>query len=213
MIRLILVRHGETLWTAQRRYQGQTDVPLSDMGRRQAEALGRFFIGQSVDRLYSSDLQRAVHTAEPVSRALGIPVTQDRRLRETFFGEWEGRTYNEIEARWPRDLAVWYDDPVAHTPPGGERLALLKERVAAFVDDMRRQHKGETVVTVAHGGVIRAILLHELGLPSPVFWRIAVDAGSLSELRLFEDDRAMITLLNDCHALNGALYGAREDGN
>lgn len=209
MIRLILVRHGETPWTRLRRYQGQTDVPLSARGQRQAAALGRFFSGQSIDALYSSDMQRAVQTAEPVSRALGLAITQDRRLRETAFGEWEGLTYIEMEEMWPDDLAAWQDDPMAHPPPGGESLADLTNRVAGFVDDLRQRHKGETVVAVAHGGAIRAILCHELGLPSHVFWKMSIDAGSLSELRLFEDDRTVITLLNDCHALNGSMEGGK----
>jgi len=202
MIRLILIRHGQTTWSVEQRYQGKTDIPLDETGQRQAEALAQRFAGQRVDAIYSSDLQRAHQTAAAIAQATGVPVIPDQRLRETSFGLWEGLTYPEIQERWPQELAAWQDNPLVSLPPQGENLTQLTQRVAGAVRDVEQKHSRQVVVIVSHGGVVRAIICHALSLPSQVFWRIEVGAASVSELH-FYGDTTTIALLNDRHHLNG----------
>lgn len=201
MIRLLMLRHGQTIWNAQRRYQGQSDVPLDETGLRQVQTLARHFASQHVDAIYSSDLQRAMQTAQPVAAALGKPVVADSRLREVAFGAWEGLTYLDIQKRWPDEYAAWQHDPVTHIPPGGENLAQVAQRVGAVVDEIRQKNEGQTVLLVAHGGALRAIICHALELPSHAFWRLSLSSGSLSELKLYSDT-AVLTLFNDAHVVD-----------
>jgi alpha-ribazole phosphatase len=186
MIRLLLVRHGQTAWSIEHRYQGKTDTALDEIGQRQAAALGRYFGNVAVDAIYSSTLRRAEQTAAAISSAASVPVSLDERLRETSFGLWEGLTYSEIKGRYPQELAAWQNDPMRHTPPQGENLQQLSTRVASFLRDLEQQHAGQTVVCVAHGGVVRAVICHALALPSPAFWRLEIGSASVSELHLSE---------------------------
>jgi len=198
MIRLFLVRHGQTAWSAERRYQGSTDIPLNETGLRQAEALARHFAAKGIAAIYSSDLQRALQTAAVIGQAAGLAVIPDARFRETSFGEWEGKTYMEMQQQWPRELAAWQRDPIANTPPGGESLADLLQRAASGLRAIEQKHQDQTVLVVAHGGVLRAALCSALDWPSPTFWRIELGSASFSELHLY-GDTATIALLNDRH--------------
>lgn len=208
MIRLILVRHGQTQWTAEQRYQGQSDIPLDDVGLRQADALGRYFAHRRVDAIYSSDLRRAWQTAEPIARAVGIAIQSDPRLREGAFGIWEGLTYGEIQQRWPQQFAAWRSDPLRSTPHGGETLQQVIDRVASVLADLHHNHHNQTIMLVSHGGTLRALFCYALNLPTHAFWLITLNAASISELHLFNDNVAVLSLLNDTHAVaDGLMWG------
>lgn len=200
MIRLLLVRHGQTAWSAERRYQGSTDVPLNDTGLRQAAALGRHFSGQKIDAIYSSNLQRALQTASAISETTGVAIVPEPRFRETSFGLWEGKTYSELQTQWAEHLIAWRLDPMTNTPPDGESLAQLLERAGDGIEAIARKHHDETVMIVAHGGVLRAVICYALSLPSAAFWRIELGSASISELHLY-GDTTTISLLNDRHSL------------
>ncbi len=200
MIRLIMVRHGQTTWNAESRYQGQSDPPLDATGEAQAAALARYLTAEQVDAMYSSDLLRARQTAAAIAQVVGLQPATDPRLRELAFGSWEGLTYREIQQRWPEQYLAWQNDPVTRVPPGGETLAQTLQRVGAFVADLRSQRSGQTVMAVAHGGSLRAIVCFALNLPSHAFWRLTLASGSISELQLYPDT-AVLTLFNDRHAV------------
>ena len=143
-IRVLVVRHGVTLWNKEGRYQGQTDIPLSDEGISQAEAVGRRLAGEPVCRVYSSDLARARMTASIIARHHDIEVKTDRRLREMYFGEWEGLTFDEIGKKWPGLRDKWLKDPVNLRPPGGESASDLISRVLKAVRDIYSDIKNIT---------------------------------------------------------------------
>ncbi len=124
-MRLILVRHGETMYNAQRRYTGQSDVPLNALGERQAAALGEYLATEHLDVIVTSDLERTRVTAEAIARYHGLPIQEDIDLRELAFGEWEGYTYDEVLARDAKLVAQWRADPATYAPPGGETVAQL----------------------------------------------------------------------------------------
>jgi len=181
--RLLLARHGQSVSNAVRRFQGVQDVPLSELGRRQAEALARALRSRRIAAVYSSPLQRARHTAELVAAAVQAPLRSVDDLRELSLGEWEGCTVEEVEARPGNPYACWVRDPVGSLPPGGEPLADVQGRVVRALADIERAHpNGDDVLVVCHGGVISAYLAHCLGLPLSSIWRLTVSNCSITEL-------------------------------
>ncbi len=152
-----LVRHGETAWNAERRMQGQFDLPLNETGRAQAEALAATLATQPFDAVFSSDLARATTTAEPVARGLALAVRTDAALRERHYGVFQGLTYSEAEQRFPQDYArLVARDPDHALPDGGESLAGLAARVREALTRIAMEHAGGRVLVITHGGVLDA---------------------------------------------------------
>jgi probable phosphoglycerate mutase len=151
---LLLVRHGETDWNRDHRWQGHSDTPLNESGRRQALELAATL--DPPDRIYTSDLSRAVETAAILAARLGSPVVPDQRLRERGFGAWEGLTTPEIEERFAADLARWRAGEGAGAADA-EAFEAFAERVGSFLDDVLASEAGKEVLVVAHGGTIRVI--------------------------------------------------------
>jgi len=181
--RLLLARHGQSVSNAVRRFQGVQDVPLSELGRRQAEALADALRGRRIAAVYSSPLQRARHTAELAAVALQAPLRSVDDLRELSLGEWEGCTVEEVQARPGNPYACWVRDPVGSLPPGSEPLAAVQARVVQALADIERAHpNGDDVLVVCHGGVISAYLAHCLGLPLSSIWRLTLSNCSITEL-------------------------------
>jgi 2,3-bisphosphoglycerate-dependent phosphoglycerate mutase len=154
--RIVAVRHGETDWNASARIQGQRDIPLNAKGRWQAERAAQSLLsaGEPLAAVYSSDLLRAHATAQAIAAAHGMAVRSDERLRERSFGEYEGRTFDELERLWPQETARWRARDATWAPPGGETLQVLGARVRAVTDALAQRHPGELIVLVAHGGVL-----------------------------------------------------------
>jgi probable phosphoglycerate mutase len=162
---LLLIRHGETQWNAESRIQGHLDVALSARGRRQAEVLARFLAGAAIDAVFASDLSRASQTAEPLARALGRPLRLDARLRERGFGLFEGSTYAEAQANWPNEYAIWCRRDPAHALPGGESYLAARVRVLQCLEQIARDHPGQTVAAITHGGVLDIVYRAAFGIP------------------------------------------------
>lgn len=161
---LYLIRHGETDWNLQGRWQGHVDVPLNDVGRKQAQLLGERLRSESIrfDFLYSSDLVRAYQTAWTVSEAIGVPVELLPPLREIDLGAWGGMTRDDIKEHYPVEFALLeqgQDVPRG----GGETLAALSKRVVEVTEAIIAQHPGETLGFITHGGPVRMLLAHAAG--------------------------------------------------
>ncbi len=164
-VELWLVRHGQTDWNVQRRYQGHTDIPLNSLGREQASELASEVNGSQIAAIYSSDLSRALETAAILARHTSANVTPDRRLREISMGDWEGRTLFEVNQELP-DGADGLAYTEAHSrAPGGESLAEVAERVRAFADEIAERHAGQIVLVVMHGLSLAALRCLAVGLP------------------------------------------------
>jgi probable phosphoglycerate mutase len=200
MVRFLLIRHAATAWTAQGRFQGQTDIPLSPHGRRQAAALAQRLMATTLHMLYASDLQRAWETAGAIAAPRALPVHAEPRLREMAFGRWEGLTYAEIQQQEAQSLADWERDQLHSAAPGGETLLHMTERVRAAYVDLLVAGQEKTVGLVAHGGPLQLLLCLALGLPPQAYWQFAVSPASLSELCVYEQG-AILTRLNDTHHL------------
>ena len=201
MVRLLLVRHAATAWTAQGRFQGQTDVPLSPHGHRQVADLGRRLRAETIHALYASDLQRAWETAQAIAAPHALCVQPEPYLREMAFGCWEGLTYAEIQQRDAPGLAAWECDQLHIAPPGGETLLQLSERVRAVYARVVSASQDKTVGLVAHGGPLQVLLCLALGLPPQAYWQLAMAPASVSELCIYEQGAILISL-NDTHHLH-----------
>jgi broad specificity phosphatase PhoE len=166
--RLVLLRHGQTDYNVAGRMQGHIDSQLTEAGLAQAAAVAPEIARIAPDRLISSDLRRAVDTADIVGAACGLPVKLDPRLRETHLGEWQGRTVPEIEETWPGVIAAWRSDP-AWRPPGGESRVDVVRRAGPVVDELDEEFASvpdATVLLVAHGGLIAGLVSGLLALPT-----------------------------------------------
>lgn len=158
--RIYLIRHGETAWNATGRWQGHAPVPLNESGRKQSIALGRYLAAHdyTFDALYSSDLLRAMQTAQAVAEPLGLDVIAEPRLREIDLGEWQGLTREEAaawdSANWARYAADWRNVPV----PSGESRHAVGERARAAFDDLAAQHADARIGLVSHGGTLGMLL-------------------------------------------------------
>lgn len=170
MIRLVLIRHGETDWNRQVRWQGQTDVTLNPTGRAQAGALALSMRGQDLDAIYSSNLQRAAQTAEAVAEATGARLILDPRLREIDLGEWQGMLSEEIRSRDGTRVDLFFRDPQARAGVRGESVAEVLRRVTSAVDEILSRHRTGRVAVVSHGLALAALKTRILGLPLEAAW-------------------------------------------
>ena len=195
-MRLIVVRHGETLYNAQRRFTGQSDIPLNSLGEQQAAALGESLAMEHLDVIVTSDLERTRVTARAIAHNHGLPLQEDIDLRELAFGEWEGYTYDEVLARDANLVSQWRVDPSKYAPPGGETVAQLRDRCARALKRWQTQYPEASVLWVTHGGLIGVLLCHVLGIDLKRRWQFRHDNASISEMRL-SGDRTIIVRLNE----------------
>jgi broad specificity phosphatase PhoE len=149
---LVAVRHGETDWNVEQRFQGHLDIPLNSIGYRQARTLRARLAGIRFDAAYSSPLRRALATAEII--ADDLPVSVDGRLIEIHHGSWQGRTKKDLAGQWPFEWERWNTEPQRFTPPGGEAADSVRVRVEDFLSAMQ----GTTILCVSHGVVIQTLL-------------------------------------------------------
>jgi len=167
-VRLVLWRHGQTVWNAERRFQGQSDIPLDETGQAQAERAARLLAGLRPDMIVSSDLSRAASTAAPLARLTGLDVIPDKDLRERHGGCWEGLTDAEIRERYPEAHATWTPPDGEPTPAVADRVASALQRAAAAVAEQVADRDGLAVV-VSHGAALRLGMSRLLGMPEELF--------------------------------------------
>ncbi|HKY85006.1 MAG TPA: histidine phosphatase family protein [Anaerolineales bacterium] len=170
MIRLVLIRHGETDWNREGRWQGQTDVPLNATGRRQAQGAAEAMRAAPPEAIYTSDLARARQTAEAVAEATGAPLLLDPRLREIDLGAWEGMLADDIRSHDGARVDLFLHDPHARAGLRGETVAEVFQRVTSALDEILSRHPGCRVAVVSHGLALAALKTRILGLPLAAVW-------------------------------------------
>jgi probable phosphoglycerate mutase len=206
--RLLLLRHGETPLSVERRFAGTGDIPLTATGRAQARAAARRLAGERIDAVVSSPLRRARDTAAPIAEALGLAVEYDDDLRETDFGAWEGLTFAEVRDRWPDDLDRWLADPAA-APGGGEAFAAVAERAARARAALLARHPARTVLVVSHVTPIKILLQQALLAPPEALYRMHLDTACLSRVDCFADGPMLVRAVNDTAHLDERSAAAR----
>lgn len=165
MTRLLLIRHGETVWHSDNRYAGSSDIALTARGREQADRLACWAATAGLDGVWSSPLRRAQETAAPCAAAASVRLTVDERLRELHFGSGEGLTSGGMEARFPESVRAFRQDPVAHHLPGGEDPVAAAQRFVSCLADVVAAHPAGRVLVIAHTTAIRLALCRLIGLP------------------------------------------------
>jgi probable phosphoglycerate mutase len=195
----VLLRHGETALTPQKRFSGSggTDPSLSAVGRDQAERAAAAFAARgTIQAIVSSPLKRCQETAQAVAARLGLGVRVEDGLRETDFGAWEGLTFGEVRERQPQDLNAWLASPDA-APPGGESFAAVARRVSEARDLLATEYAGRTVLLVTHVTPIKTLVRLALGAPPESLFRMELAAASVSAVAYYGDGNASVRLLND----------------
>ena len=174
--RILAIRHGETAWNVDTRLQGHLDIPLNDVGLRQAQHLARSLVQRdAIDAIYASDLSRAHTTAYAIAQAMGKTVNTHAGLRERHFGAFQGRTFSEIETELPDHAWHWRKRTPDWTPPdGGESLLVLRDRIVTTVNALAARHTGQQIVLVAHGGVLDILYraATRIDLQAPRTWAL-----------------------------------------
>ncbi|MBI3392634.1 MAG: histidine phosphatase family protein [Nitrospirae bacterium] len=207
-VRLILVRHGESIGNVMGRYQGQMDVPLSAEGRVQAERVAHRLATERIDAIYASDLSRARDTAEIIGQRLGMPVMGVSGLREIDLGTWQGLTYEQVRRRHFDESGPLPCYPVDVPPPGGESLRDVQTRATIAVEEIVRSHPRGTLVIVTHGACLKALFCRPLGVDVSDYGRFRFDPGSISEW-IWKSGRAVVLSVNDTSHLVETMVGMR----
>jgi alpha-ribazole phosphatase len=194
--RIHLLRHGQVVGFESKRYNGQADVALTDLGIEQTQAYAKILKEFPLAAVYSSDLSRSAYGAGLIAENRNLVPIQDARLRELHIGDWEGLVWNEIKQRWPREWQARLDDLVQVAPPGGESLQQMADRVRSVMAELMERHQGEEIALVAHGGVNRVILLDAIGAPLTQMFHIEQSYGCRNIIDYFADSYTTVQLLN-----------------
>ncbi len=163
MKRILLIRHGQTDWNVEGRWQGHIDVPLNEVGLEQAKSLAAYLRGHAITAVYSSDLLRAHKTAEGIAAEFGLTVHDDVRLRELNLGAFQGLTTTEINAKYPTAMQEMRDNYLGYVPPNGEARRAMQDRAYAAYQEIIANEKGPEIAMVSHGGTIRVLMLKLFG--------------------------------------------------
>lgn len=199
MLRLLLIRHGQTLWNKELRYNGDTDTELTALGRRQAAALAARLRTRHIDAVIASDLQRAISTAEPLAAACYCTVHPDVRWREVRFGAAEGLRWRDVVERYPLAARAWAENRADAAMPGGESMLDVMARVQPALAELAAEFDNRTVAIVSHGGPLRLALCSLLAADVTHHWRYNVGLCALSEVAVYGSG-GVLNLLNDaCH--------------
>jgi len=200
-VKLILVRHGETDWNKESRYQGQTDLELNETGKRQVEMLRNRLADTPIDLVYVSDLKRAMVSAQIITRGRDIVMVSRQELREINFGEFEGKTFEEIEAIYPDWVPTNFD----FTSYRGESLNQVAARIKTFLSELAERNSSEqTVLVIGHGGSLRVMLCILLGIDVSEWWQISLDTVSVTTIE-GDTGQAVLRQLNDTRHLGDKL--------
>ncbi|MFJ2903357.1 histidine phosphatase family protein [Streptomyces sp. NPDC087212] len=201
----LLLRHGETPLTPQKRFSGSggSDPALSDVGRDQASRVAAALARRgTVEAIVASPLARTRETAGIAAARLGLDVIVDDGLRETDFGAWEGLTFGEVRERHPEDLNAWLADPEAEPTGGGESFAATTARIAVARDRLITEYAGRTVLLVTHVTPVKILVRLALGAPPEALFRMELSAASLSSVAYYADGNASVRLFNDTSHLS-----------
>ncbi|ODA40571.1 histidine phosphatase family protein [Desulfosporosinus sp. BG] len=203
MTRIILTRHGQTLWNIEGRVQGSLDSPLTEKGILQARSLACRLKNQGIDHIYSSDSLRAISTAEEIRRELGLEnLSTNPALREFSFGEWEGCIWQELRVAYPDIFKIWDSEPHLVTTPGGENMEKVLERAWKFLQQIIKDHSGQTVCLVTHGLTLKLLVTKALGFEVHEWAKTPWQHNTALNIFEVKDEQWTPILLGDCQHLD-----------
>jgi probable phosphoglycerate mutase len=203
MTRIVLVRHGHVDWIAPERFRGRAELALSDLGRRQAQAVADYIARTwNPEAIYTSPLDRCRDIGAAIAAPFKLEPQVADGLCDIDYGQWQGLTREQATERWPHEIEMWFRAPHLAAIPGGETLTALSSRAAAALLEILRAHPSGTVVLVGHDSVNRALLLFALELPLSKYWHLRQEPCGLNEL-FFENDTFVIRSINETQHLAG----------
>ncbi|GAB6174815.1 histidine phosphatase family protein [Paradesulfitobacterium aromaticivorans] len=203
MTKIILTRHGETLWNIEGRVQGMMDSPLTERGLNQARRLALRLKQEGIQYLYASDRPRALATAEEIKRELElkVPVLSAPQFRELSFGEWEGKIWSELRENYADIFAVWDKSPYLVQIPGGEMMEEVAERAWEFLRELMGKHEGETICVVTHGLTLKLVVTKALGYDISDWKRTPWQFNTALNILEFDGQNIVPEILGDCSHL------------
>ncbi|NWF77356.1 MAG: histidine phosphatase family protein [Chloroflexi bacterium] len=209
MAKLILVRHGETMWNVEKVYRGRTDVNLDEVGIKQAELLGKYLSNWELEAIYSSPLRRALDTANIIARYQNVGVQIAEGLIDFDYGEWQSLSEQEVKRLYPTLYNEWHNNPHKAKMPGGESLEDVRRRAIEVVDDVLSKYQG-SVVLVSHRVVNKVLIRSLLGLDNSHFWNIKQDVGGITIFD-YMGGRFILTRHNDTSYLKKLQKSVLDD--
>lgn len=211
LTRFILVRHGETTWNREGRYQGQVDTPLSPFGLEQGKLAAQALKDVPLDVCYASPLSRSYETASMCAKLHDLPVIKDERLLEINHGEWEGLLAQEVGERYPELLQRWRTTVTDVQMPGGENIEDVRRRAMEALCEYAVKHAGQTVLVVAHDAVNKAVLCDMLGIDLSHFWQMKQDNTCINVFE-YQDGAWRLVLMNSTLHLGFLFSGIEQKG-
>ena len=199
MTSIYLVRHGQTAWNKEEIFRGRTDVPLNEIGLKQAELTGEYFKGMEINGIYSSSLSRAWETAQKIAQFHNLKVQPLQGILDMSFGKWEGQSHRDIQKNDKEIYRQWREDPHLVRLPGGETLDEVRARSMAALEGVIRENPGKTLVLVSHRVICKVLICAILGLDNSHFWQITQDTTAINLIQ-HKDQRYILSLMNEtCH--------------
>ena len=195
MTKIFLIRHGETEWNRVGKLQGISDIRLSPEGINQAHLLAEHTPFNAVDAVYSSDLVRAVMTAKILSDKFNLPIIRERGLRETNFGDWEGRFLSDLAKENPNGFSNFFTRPDKVQPPGGETFLQSQARIMNALDEIIADNEDRNIIVITHGAAIRLIICAALYIPIRKMWAISQNNMAVNILT-FDEGNFSVELMN-----------------
>lgn len=198
MKRLYIIRHGETKWNIEEIFRGRNDIPLNEVGLKQAQLLAEYFKDKKIDRIFSSPLLRAIQTAQPLSITTKNSVEVIEEFTDINFGIWEGLTLKEVEKNFPDDFSIWVNSPEKLKVRDGETLEAVRNRIARGIDKILSD-ENECVAIVTHRVICKIMVLFLLNIGNEYFWAMKFDPASITLLER-TNNQFMLVFSNDtCH--------------
>ncbi|PIP37788.1 MAG: hypothetical protein COX20_00510 [Desulfobacterales bacterium CG23_combo_of_CG06-09_8_20_14_all_52_9] len=210
MMKLYLVRHGQTAWNLGEVFRGRADIPLDETGKKEVHLAGEALKGEILHAVYSSPLSRSMETAENIVKFQNIPVTPLEAIIDISYGEWEGKPLVEVQEKYPDLYSTWLKEPHKVRFPGGESLDEVSSRTMGAITRLVEKHKDENIALVAHRAPNKVICCALLGIDNSHFWRIQQDTAS-TNLFTYKDGVWIVSFLNDTSYLKVLAKPALSD--
>ena len=199
MTSIYLVRHGQTAWNKEEIFRGRTDIPLDEIGLKQAELAAEYFVGMEIHGIYSSPLARALQTAQKIAQFHALSVQPLEGIIDLSFGNWEGHAHQEIKSIDSERYRQWREEPHRVRLPGGETLDEARARSMAALEGVIQKHLGKTLVLVSHRVINKVLICGVLGIENSHFWQIGQDTTAINLIQ-YKNGKYMLSILNEtCH--------------
>lgn len=193
MLEILLIRHGQTDWNRDRRIMGRRPIPLNATGRQEAMAIAAYLADVPIDAVFASPVRRTAETASLIVRGKKVRVQPAPEMAEIEYGRWAGKTFQEVTS--DKNYQTYHTRPRHAQAPGGEKMTAVHKRAVGFIETLRRRHESGRILVVSHADVIKAVLVHYLGLDLNDILRFRIDNGSLS-LLWFNGTRRRVMAIN-----------------